>query len=510
MSTPWRIFLVLMLGNLGGALLTFVHLRYLDPLALEGVAPLGWGEVFFFLIVFTALIALGRLVARRWTMSVVRVTGALPDDPAHATVRRRAVQLPGFLALLSLAGWVMAALVWSFVWPAVMGRFGLPSALRQGFGMAVIAGPTVALFVFLASERIWRERLPILFPRGDLAATGARNWRVRTRMLAVFLFASITPLLVMSVATSVRVRGIRTASHDQVISILQNLMLMQGALLVTGVVLAVVLARYLADSVSAPLRELESAMGQVAQGDLQAHCPVVSNDEIGAVTAGFNQMVTGLRERESIRETFGRYVSPQIRDEILSGRVGLAGDQREVTILFADLRGFTTWAEASPAAEVVEGLNAYFTEMELAIRAHDGLVLQFIGDEIEAVFGAPLSDTLHADHAVAAAMEMQRRLEAWNQTRERLGLRTLRHGIGIHSGKVVAGNIGSADRMSYTLVGDAVNVASRIESLNKEFGSCILVSGATRERLVEPVPLQALPTVRVKGRSADVEVYRLA
>jgi adenylate cyclase len=354
MSTPSRIFLLLILGNLGGALLTFVHLRFLDLFALEGVAPLGWLEALFFLIAFTALIALGRLVARRWTISVVRVTAALPDDPGHATLRRRAVQLPGFLALLSLAGWIMAAIVWSFVWPLVMGRFDLPSALRQGFGMALIAGPTVALFVFLASERIWRERLPVLFPHGDLAATGAHNWRVRTRMLAVFLFTSIVPLLVMSVATSVRVQSMRAASHDQVISILQNLMLMQGALMVTGVVLA----RYLADSVSAPLRELQSAMEQVAQGDLLAHCPVVSNDEIGAVTAGFNHMVTGLRERESIRETFGRYVSLQIRDEILSGRVGLAGDQRDVTILFADLRGFTTWAEASPAAEVVEGRSA--------------------------------------------------------------------------------------------------------------------------------------------------------
>lgn len=510
MSITFRIFLVLLGGNLGGALLVFVHLRFLDPFALDEVAPLGWNEVVFFIVAFSALLLGGRLVARRFASSVMRVPGPLPDDPAHAKARRRAMQLPGFLAALSMFLWLLAALVWGFFWPWLMGNFDLQSAARQAFGMALVAGPTVGLFVFLATERIWRERLPVLFPHGDLAASGARNWRVRTRMLVVFLFASIVPLLVMAVATTARVRSMRQADVSTAAEHLQNLIVVQGGLVATGLLLAVVLARYLADSVSAPLSELQTAMVRVEQGDLQAHCAVVSNDEIGAVSAGFNHMVDELRDRELIREAFGRYVSPEIRDEILSGRTDLAGKQRDVTIVFADLRGFSTWAEASPAAEVVEGLNAYFTEMELAIRAHGGLVLQFIGDEIEAVFGAPLSDDRHADHAVAAAIEMQKRLEAWNGTRARAGLRTLDHGIGIHSGTVVAGNIGSAQRMSYALVGDTVNVASRIESLNKQFGSHILISSATRDRLQTQVPLQALPALRVKGRSAEVEVYCVA
>lgn len=156
------------------------------------------------------------------------------------------------------------------------------------------------------------------------------------------------------------------------------------------------------------------------------------------------------------------------------------------------------------------GLNAYFTEMDIAIRAHGGLVLQFIGDEIEAVFGAPLADAQHADYAVAAALEMQSRLDAWNLGRRARSERELQHGIGIHSGTVLAGNIGSTERMSYTLVGDAVNVASRIETLNKEFGSRILVSSATRDQLTVARALQPLSSVRVKGRSAEVQVFRLA
>ncbi|RST54346.1 adenylate/guanylate cyclase domain-containing protein [Variovorax sp. MHTC-1] len=139
------------------------------------------------------------------------------------------------------------------------------------------------------------------------------------------------------------------------------------------------------------------------RGGLDARCGVVSNDEIGAVAEGFKAMVRGLREREAIRETFGRYVSPEVRDEILAGRVSGAGVQRDVPILFADLRDFTPWVEASPPAEVVADLNAYFSEMDAAIHAHGGLVLQFIGDEIEAVFGAPIEDVRRADAAVAAA-----------------------------------------------------------------------------------------------------------
>lgn len=200
---------------------------------------------------------------------------------------------------------------------------------------------------------------------------------------------------------------------------------------------------------------------------------------------------------------------PEVRDEILAGRVSGAGVQRDVTILFADLRDFTPWVEASPPIEVMAGLNTYFSEMDAAIRAHGGLVLQFIGDEIEAVFGAPIEDVRHADAAVAAAREMGQRLDAWNSVRRSACKTELRHGIGIHTGTVIAGNIGSTERMSYALVGDAVNLASRIQALNKDFGTHMLVSGATRARLSSTVGLEALPAVRVKGRSAEVAVFAM-
>ena len=181
-----------------------------------------------------------------------------------------------------------------------------------------------------------------------------------------------------------------------------------------------------------------------------------------------------------------------------------------MTILFSDLRDFTPWVEATDPREVLRDLNAYFAEMERAITGQGGLVLQFIGDEIEAVFGAPVPAPDHAVRAVRAALDMRGRLAAWNAARVGDGKGPLRHGVGVHTGTVLAGNVGSADRMSYALVGDSVNVASRIQDLTKQAGTDILVSGTTRGRLDGSVTLEPLPAVRVKGRQAEVEVYRVA
>lgn len=502
-----RLVLTMLLGNLGGALVTFAYFRFLDPSALDGVAPMRWAEGLYFLVAFTALFAAGRIAASRWLGPLVRHPGPLPAGPEAATLRRRAVLVPVFFATLTYCGWWLSALIWGVGWPLLAGHFHPASALRQSFGIIVVSGTLVSVFIFLATEHQWRRRLPQLLPDGNLSATGAPRLPVRRRLLVLLLLISVMPLAVQSVATVVRANALLGADEAAHTAIIQNLVLVQVLLAVTGLLVAVRLAGFIAGSVAGPLRTLRGAMAQVEQGALDTRCPVVSNDELGEVSEGFNRMVAGLRDRERIRDTFGRYVSPEVRDEILSGRTPAAGGQREVSILFADLRDFTPWVESCPPQEVVAGLNAYFTEMDAAIRAHGGLVLQFIGDEIEAVFGAPQSDPQHADHAVAAALEMQSRLAAWNAARRARGERVLRHGIGIHSGTVVAANIGSSERMAYALVGDAVNVASRIEALNKQFGTELLISGTTRSLLREPPPLRAMPSVRVKGRMAEVEVF---
>jgi len=499
------------LGNLAGALFTFVYFNFLDRSAHEGTPSLGAGVVVFFVLSFSVL-ALGvRALGVRWSRPVIATVGALPEDARGRELRRRALLVPQFFALMSFVAWAIASLLWGVFWPLAVGEFSVTRALRQVFGMALVAGPIVAAIVFFSVERIWRLELPRLFPKGDLSAVEGPRLRVRARMVAIFLLMSLLPIAMLSVAAVTRANAMLGADAQAAEAIMRNLVLVVAVLAIGGFFVSLRLAGSVAGSVAGPLRDVQAAMAEVGRGSLDAQCAVVSNDEIGEVAEGFNRMVAGLREREQIRETFGKYVSPEVRDEILAGRAALEGGTREVTILFADLRDFTPWVESTPPAQVVADLNEYFTAMDGAIRANGGLVLQFIGDEIEAVFGAPVPDPNHPEAAVRAAIEMRSRLDAWNAKRVAGGKQPLRHGIGIHTGKVIAGNIGSSERMSYALVGDSVNLTSRIQSLNKEFGTQILMSGVTRARLPPGADfkLAPLPTVKVKGRSAEVEVFSL-
>jgi adenylate cyclase len=166
--------------------------------------------------------------------------------------------------------------------------------------------------------------------------------------------------------------------------------------------------------------------------------------------------------------------------------------------------------ETTPPREVVNIINGYFREMDEAIKQYHGLVLQYNGDEIEAVFGAPIFRQDHASMAVRAALEMKKRLYAVNQDLEKRGHLPLFHGIGIHTGEVVAANIGSPDRLSYALVGDTVNLASRLQGLNKKFNTEIIISAPTKAGINDGFPLKELPVAGVKGKSGKVQIFTLA
>lgn len=251
-------------------------------------------------------------------------------------------------------------------------------------------------------------------------------------------------------------------------------------------------------------------MEDISNGNYDARVPVVSNDEFGLIAAKTNEMTRGLKERDFCQISFGRYMTPEVSHRILRGEINLEGELRDVTILFCDLRGYTTLVEGSEPVEVVRFLNEYFTDMEQTIKQHKGIVLQYIGDEIEAVFGAPEDLPNHPEMAVAAALEMRKRLKDLNRKRESIGKSTIAHGIGIHTGKVLAGSLGSPERLTYSMVGDAVNSASRIQELNKTFGTDILISEKTKE-LIEgtTVTFSSLGKVALKGKSREITVYKL-
>ena len=250
--------------------------------------------------------------------------------------------------------------------------------------------------------------------------------------------------------------------------------------------------------------------------DVQTFSPAL----VGLQVAGFNLMglLTGWmvdrqrrqqRERDFLNDTFGKYVSKEVRDEILGGRVTLNGELKEVTVLFADLRDFTSLVETIPPREVVTIINTYFEAMSAAIMSHHGLVLQYIGDEIEAVFGAPVALENHQQCAIEAALEMRTRLSQVNLNLANQGFPALRHGIGLHTGKVVAANIGSTQRLSYAMVGETVNIASRIQELNKDFNTDILISDAVRQSLDRSIEMNPLSPVPVKGIGEPLHLFSI-
>jgi class 3 adenylate cyclase len=251
-------------------------------------------------------------------------------------------------------------------------------------------------------------------------------------------------------------------------------------------------------------------MTEISKGNYLRRMPILSNDEFGIIAAKTNEMVEGLKEKDHCQISFGRYMAPEVSEKILRGEVPAEGEIRDATILFCDLRGYTPFVEQNRPQDVVHFLNSYFTLMERAVKEYRGIVLQYIGDEIEAVFGAHEELPNHPEMAVKAALRMRERLNEMNEKRIVEGEAPIAHGIGIHSGEVLAGSVGSPERLVYAMVGDTVNVASRIQDQNKKFGTDILLSEAARLRLKNTsFRFESLGSVSLKGRQEEIELFRL-
>lgn len=276
------------------------------------------------------------------------------------------------------------------------------------------------------------------------------------------------------------------------------------------VLLAVLIMAILLHLIRKPLKLLSAAVGRVEQGDYSQGVQHVSNDESGILADGFNKMTASLAEKEFLRDTFGRVVDPRVRDYLMTGNVPLQGESREVTVLFCDIRSFTAMSEKLTAAEVVSFLNGYFSALGGCITRNNGIINKYIGDAIMAIFGAPLPSDHHAQDAFRAALEMRSALARLNRGYAAEGKPPVRFGIGLHTGPVFAGTIGTKERMEYTIIGDTVNTASRIESLCKQYAVDILISGSTARQLSfadGASPLVFTDNADIRGKELPVQVY---
>ncbi len=270
-----------------------------------------------------------------------------------------------------------------------------------------------------------------------------------------------------------------------------------------GVLLAVLVSVVFARYVNRYLGLLTRSALDVAAGDLEQRVHIPTADEIGVLGNAFNEMVDGLKEREFIRDTFGRYVSQEVVSRVLTDPDGLklGGELREVTILISDLRGFTALSDILGPGEMVSLLNRYFTRMGDVIMAHQGIISEFTGDGIVAFFGAPTSTPDDPLHAVVCAVQMQAELEAFAREEGRI----LEMGIGVATGQVVAGNIGSTRRMKYGVVGPPINLAARLESFT--VGSQVLVDDPTYQAVRDRVSTGEPILVLAKGKKEPVRAW---
>jgi class 3 adenylate cyclase len=282
-----------------------------------------------------------------------------------------------------------------------------------------------------------------------------------------------------------------------------------GLATLIGMAVGIGASVWLAHSITRPIHALVRGMERVQAGDLSAEVVETSRDEIGMLTRAFNFMTAGLRERERVKKTFRRYVSKDVAERALSSpeTVVLSGERRTVSVLFADLRGFTTLSERMQPEEVVAMLNEHFRLMVEVVFKHQGNLDKFMGDALMAEFGAPLSHGDDAHRSVQAAVEMQQVLWQLNERRTARGQFPLAMGIGIATGSVVAGEIGSEEKTEYTVIGDTVNTASRIQG--KTAGGQILISEATYLEVKDRIRAEAREPLVVKGKSEPVPVYEV-
>jgi adenylate cyclase len=265
--------------------------------------------------------------------------------------------------------------------------------------------------------------------------------------------------------------------------------------------IALELTVLLSRSIQRPIADLRKATEAVVRGDFSVAVPVTTGDEIGELATSFNEMVQGLAERERIREAFGTYLDRGVAEYILSDRFDEEGIELDVSVLFTDVRDFTSFAAGAEATEVVAALNGLFEVVVPIVARHGGHVDKFEGDGLLAVFGAPEPYRDHAIRATRASIEICRRV---NERGEAGGLRV---GVGVNTGRVVAGAIGGAGRLNFSVIGDAVNVAARVEAMTRDLDRDVLLTAATVDSMGGAMPVESAGKHRLRGLPGPIELF---
>ena len=494
------------LVTLLGASVTFFYLSAIDPAPLAGSAiqALNVSTLLMFAVIMLGLMYLGGVLSTRivgpvdaWRKRII-AGASVTDVPAE--VRRMFLEYPARSALVTFGMWVIAGGLFSVL--------TFSAGLRSFVGIVGVGGVLVTGIYYFACDVLWRPAIALLLPDGQLRPIGGARISVLRRLGIAFFLIGPYPLGVLTYLSLSRASDMLSAPDPQIV--LNNLVILElfilGVSLLTGTGLVIFFSR----GITGPLRRLQDAMRQVAHGNLAVRVPVTTTDELGYVSEHFNQMTDGLRQTELLRNLLNLYVSPEVAREAIEHGTQLGGKLVDCTVLFSDIRNFTGLSEALPPDQLIELLNRYMSAMVAVVVEQGGMVNKFGGDSLLAVFGTPINPADdHAARAVRTAENMLRSLEQFNREQASTGGVSLRIGIGIASGPVVVGNVGGQNRLEYTVIGDTVNLAARLQTLTKDLGRDVLINAATHQgaHRVWPLAAERLPDVAIRGKSEPVAVY---
>ena len=458
---------------------------WLDPSVdrqyLNAIAARDLPASIVFIVVF---LPVGHLITRAPFSPIERWLTA--KRPPTDEDQRAVLRFPRQWAIRAFGIWVVAAITF-----ATLNFTVNVVAAVSGVVEVVLAGMTACSLQFLLVERIMRPITALALADGLPRRADAPG--VGSRLTLAWLLTTGIPLLGIVVFT---ILGLTSGKAD-----LGRVVGTALSLATVGLSVGLVSTLVAGASVAAPLRTMRDALANVERGNFTTRVPVDDGTEVGLLQAGFNRMSHGLTERERLREAFGVYVDPDLTDKVMREGIDLSGEELELSVLFLDVRDFTAFAERATPQQVVTRLNDLYGHVVPVLLRHRGHANKFIGDGLLAVFGAPDRVADHATRAVAAALDIVTLVNA------RYGGR-LRIGIGVNSGPALAGTIGGGGRLDFTVIGDTVNTAARVESATKLTGDELLITEATL-RLLETGTdgWSERPSVALRGKQQQVRLF---
>lgn len=420
-------------------------------------------------------------------------------------VAKKVVNLPIRYSLWGFTGWILFFLVEVFFCVYAKSKFDINLSYILFSSVIFVVLESIFSFVvsYFVTETVNRNVvLPRLFPEGQVSKIpGVKNFSLNFLFIFFFITVSFFPMIfILSSFVSVQI--------NNQLPINWNTIIISIVLFLSSIALTIVFMRI----ITVPLTKLIDGTEKITKGDYSVKVKNISNDEMGLLSDAFNEMTKSLQEKEFMREAFGKVVDPYVRDYLLQGNIALGGENCDVTVMFCDIRNFTAMSENMKPEDVVLLLNKYFTAMGKCISKNHGVINKYIGDAVMAIFGAPVKSENHAFDAYNAALEMKKTLELLNEKFSKEGLNQISFGIGLHSGSVLAGNIGAENRMEYTVIGDTVNTASRIESLCKVYKTDLLLSESTVEKIkmlddTVAASLKYVDDSVIRGKTETVKLF---